>query len=236
MIIPSSADLVKVLVIDSDKNSIDLITSHLVNSGYDVLQSRDVNKSLQAISDFKPELILCDLRMPLLNDVNILKLITDGYPNLPVIVISTDKDMSDAVEALRLGASDYLVKPIKKLELIAVIESTLSLLNNGNTKYNLVEVEDLKINVDSHEVFIKDDCVEMTPNEFKILYAFMLKIEHVLSREKILEALGKNMSSINDRTIDSHISHLRKKINPSQLKIRSVYGEGYKLTLKKSAA
>jgi len=118
VIIPSSADLVKVLVIDSDKNSIDLITSHLVNSGYDVLQSRDVNKSLQAISDFKPELILCDLRMPLLNGVNILKLITDGYPNLPVIVISTDKDMSDAVEALRLGASDYLVKPINDLEVL----------------------------------------------------------------------------------------------------------------------
>ena len=88
MIIPSSTDLVKVLVIDSDKDSINLISRHLINAGYDVLQSQDVNKTLQAISDFKPELILCDLRMPLLNGVNILKLITDGYPNLPVIVVS----------------------------------------------------------------------------------------------------------------------------------------------------
>ena len=205
---------------------------------YDVILAENGYVGIEKWKEQKPDLVILDLMLPDMSGYDICDVAKDvlALRNTPIVFLSSQGSDDARLKGYQCGAVNYLVKPIKKVELVAVVESTLSLLNNGNAKFNLVEVEDLKINVDSHEVFIKDDYVEMTPNEFKILYAFMLKIEHVLSREKILEALGKNMSSINDRTIDSHISHLRKKINPSQLKIRSVYGEGYKLTLKKSAA
>ncbi|MEE3078730.1 MAG: response regulator transcription factor [Bdellovibrionota bacterium] len=231
------SDKKKLLIIEDNEAILKMLFLFLKDH-YDVILAENGYVGIEKWKDGQPDLVILDLMLPDMWGYDICDVAKDDLElrNTPIVFLSSQGSDDARIKGYQCGAVNYLVKPIKKLELIAVIESTLSLLNNGNAKYNLVEVEDLKINVDSHEVFIKDDCVEMTPNEFKILYAFILKIEHVLSREKILEALGKNMSSINDRTIDSHISHLRKKINPSQLKIRSVYGEGYKLTLKKSAA
>lgn len=118
MIIPSSKDLVKVLVIDNDEKSIESISLYLSNCGYDVSKALDGNFALKILLSDKPELVLCDFRMPKIDGINIFKLITDGYPHIPVIVISCDADMTDAVEAFRLGASDYLVKPINDLEVL----------------------------------------------------------------------------------------------------------------------
>ncbi len=231
------SDKKKLLIIEDNEAILKMLFLFLKDH-YDVILAENGYVGIEKWKEQKPDLVILDLMLPDMSGYDICDVAKDvlALRNTPIVFLSSQGSDDARLKGYQCGAVNYLVKPIKKVELVAVVESTLSLLNNGNAKFNLVEVEDLKINVDSHEVFIKDDYVEMTPNEFKILYAFMLKIEHVLSREKILEALGKNMSSINDRTIDSHISHLRKKINPSQLKIRSVYGEGYKLTLKKSAA
>ena len=118
MKIPSSTELVKILVVDINKDSIASICSYLSNSGYETLTASDTESAISILSNNKPELVLCDLKMPKIDGINILKLITDGYPNLPLIVISDNADMTDAVESLRLGASDYLVKPINDLEVL----------------------------------------------------------------------------------------------------------------------
>ncbi len=138
MDIPSSTDLVKVLIIDDDENVRHSIASYLRDSGYRTCEAVDGEEGLARMAIEKPELVLCDLRMPKLDGINVLKVIADAYSHVPIIVISGAGVMSDAVEALRLGASDYLIKPILDLEvLVHAIERSLERfsLRRENLKY-----------------------------------------------------------------------------------------------------
>lgn len=138
MDIPISTELVKVLIIDDDENVRHSIASYLRDSGYRTCEAVDGEEGLARMAIEKPELVLCDLRMPKLDGINVLKVIADAYSHVPIIVISGAGVMSDAVEALRLGASDYLIKPILDLEvLVHAIERSLERfsLRRENLKY-----------------------------------------------------------------------------------------------------
>lgn len=138
MDIPNSTELVKVLIIDDDENVRHSIASYLRDSGYRTCEAVDGEEGLARMAIEKPELVLCDLRMPKLDGINVLKVIADAYSHVPIIVISGAGVMSDAVEALRLGASDYLIKPILDLEvLVHAIERSLERfsLRRENLKY-----------------------------------------------------------------------------------------------------
>ena len=137
MDIPSSSGLVKVLVIDDDDDVRCSIASYLSGSGYIMCEAADGESGLAMMAIEKPELVLCDLRIPQLNGINILKVIGDTYPHVPIIVISGAGVMSDAVEALRLGASDYLIKPIIDLEVLEhAIERSLNATVYGAKTFN----------------------------------------------------------------------------------------------------
>ncbi len=138
MEIPSSTELVKVLIIDDDANVRHSIASYLTDSGYLTIEAADGEEGLAKMASEKPELVLCDLRMPKIDGINVLKVIADSYADVPIIVISGAGVMSDAVEALRLGASDYLIKPILDLEVLEhSIERSLERysLRRENLKY-----------------------------------------------------------------------------------------------------
>ena len=138
MEIPSSTELVKVLIIDDDENVRHSIASYLRDSGYRTCEAVDGEEGLARMAIEKPELVLCDLRMPKLDGINVLKVIADAYSHVPIIVISGAGVMSDVVEALRLGASDYLIKPILDLEvLVHAIERSLERfsLRRENLRY-----------------------------------------------------------------------------------------------------
>ena len=138
MEIPSHTALVKVLIIDDDENVRHSIASYLRDSGYQTCEAADGEEGLATMAIEKPELVLCDLRMPKLDGINVLKVIADAYSHVPIIVISGAGVMSDVVEALRLGASDYLIKPILDLEvLVHAIERSLERfsLRRENLKY-----------------------------------------------------------------------------------------------------
>lgn len=118
MDIPSSSELVKILIIDDDESVRHSVATYLKDSGYQTFEAGDGQGGLETMAVESPELVLCDLRMPKLDGINVLKAIADQYPHVPIIVISGAGVMSDVVEALRLGASDYLIKPILDLEVL----------------------------------------------------------------------------------------------------------------------
>ena len=130
--------MVKVLIIDDDENVRHSIASYLNDSGYETLEACDGEQGLALMASDKPELVLCDLRMPKVDGINVLKVIADAYAHVPIIVISGAGVMSDVVEALRLGASDYLIKPILDLEVLEhAIERSLERysLRRENLRY-----------------------------------------------------------------------------------------------------
>lgn len=136
--IPSSTDLVKVLIVDPDVSTRQTLAGYLKDSGYDAFEAGDAKTAIQMMSSEKPELVLCDLHLPEINDINVLKQIAESYADVPIIVISGEGQMSDVVDALRLGAADFLMKPIKDLVLLEhAIERSLERysLRHQNMKY-----------------------------------------------------------------------------------------------------
>ena len=138
MDIPSSTHLVKVLIIDPDAQMREKLAQHLQDSGYQAFQSADAETALQLMESEKPELVLCDLHLPKVNDDNLVHLIAKNYSDIPVVVVSGEGQMSDVVEALRWGAADFLMKPVKDLVVLEhAIERSLERysLRQENMKY-----------------------------------------------------------------------------------------------------
>ena len=136
--IPSSTDLVKILIVDSDEQMCQTLYGYLQDSGYFPVIATDASLAFAAIDLEKPELILCDLHLAPLGEQSFLSSVADAYGDLPVIVMSGEGQMSDVVDALRLGAADFLMKPIKDLVVLEhAIERSLERysLRHENMKY-----------------------------------------------------------------------------------------------------
>lgn len=230
--LPYNNDMTQKILIVEDNPQIRKLLFLFLKDSYEVIAAENGVEGIEFWRKYKPDLAILDIMLP---DLSGYEVCASAKADLdlrstPTIFLSAKSSDEARLKGYKLGAVNYLVKPVKKDELIAVIDSTLRMIGSNQDYYNTLEEEDLCLNVDTLEVRVGNTPVEFTPIEFRILYAFMIKINRVLSREALINALKKEGRSISDRTIDSHISHIRKKIKISNLKISSVYGEGYKLT------
>lgn len=225
----------KILIVE-DNELIGRMLFLFLKDTYEIIYSDNGYDAIRLWKEHNPDLAILDIMLPDISGYEVCETAKKDIDHMktPVIFLSAMGNDESRVKGYELGAVNYLVKPVVKNELKAVIESTLSFVDKSSLSLTVSEYEGLKVNLDTHEVFFDDKVIPMTPNEFRILSVFIIKRECVLSREKILDALGRDASSVSDRSVDSHISHLRKKISNTSLEIRSVYGEGYKLTLKKT--
>jgi DNA-binding response OmpR family regulator len=224
-----------VLVIDDNPQLSKLLFLFLKDS-FDVVMAENGTEGIEMWRKYKPSLVILDIMLPDISGYEVCATAKSDMElrNTPIVFLSAKGCQESREKGYLLGAVNYLVKPVQKSELNAIIQSTIRMMSQNHQQYSEIEIEDVKINTDTMEVFFKDELLDFTPNEFRILYAFMIKLERVLSRDAILKALGKSEKNISDRAIDSHISHIRKKLKLSSLKIKSVYGEGYKLIVEKS--
>ncbi len=225
----------KVLVVEDNPQISKLIFLFLKDK-YEVIVASTGIEAIELWHKYRPDIAILDIMLPDISGYDICATVKADLElrDTPVIFLSAKSSDESRVKGYNLGAVNYLVKPAKKEELIAVIESTFNMLNINREKTNKVILENMTLITDSMKVFIDEKEVDFTPNEFKILYAFMLKVDIVFSRDSILKILKKENENINDRTIDSHISHIRKKIKSTNIKISSIYGEGYKLEIIKT--
>lgn len=184
------------------------------------------------------DLVLLDLTLPDGDGFKICNLIrqTDSLKEVPVIFITGRAEIEDKELAFSIGADDYIVKPIGTRELRARV---LSKLHKARVAGEIFIREDLKFDIPRQRVsvfpFAEDVVLETTSREFKILLFLAKHEDHVFSRDQLLNQIwGENVHLL-ERTVDTHISHLRKKLKKagSQLEIRPVHGFGYKLVFKK---
>ncbi len=209
--------------------------------GYKVTTAASAKEALALIPKFDFSLIILDIGLP---DQNGLELCSELKKNektqkLPIILLTGETDVAHKVTAFSLGADDFIVKPFHPLELQARVESKIKKSkesNDASTEGSVVKGS-LQINFDSQSVIVVSDAgekeVQITPREFKILRLLIKNEGRVLSRDQILEAAwGGDGSSVFDRTVDSHISSLRKKLGPAAAAyIESVKGAGYRLSV-----
>ncbi len=220
----------KVLVVDDDVKTVELVKLYLNRDGYRVLTAYDGNDALQMARESHPDLIVLDLMLPGMNGLEVCRTLRTES-DVPIIMLTALTTDDDRLTGLNLGADDYVTKPFSPRELAARVRAVLRRIP-GERGPDKVEHGALTVNFLKHEAFLEGKPLNLTPIEFKVLGALVKEPGRVFSRAQIIEkALGDDFDGF-DRTIDVHILKLRRKLEPDSHHpryIKTIYGAGYKL-------
>ncbi len=224
-----------ILVVDDEKEIRDLIGIYLDNDGYKVIKASNGLEALNILEKEDVDLILLDIMMPNMDGMEAcLKIRQDK--NMPIIMLSAKSEDMDKIMGLTTGADDYVTKPFNPLELLARVKSQLRRYTKLNVKTEKndsnIEIGDLTIDVNSHEVRVGDRDVKLTPREFDILFLLARNRGMVFSIEKIYETIWKEEFFESDNTVMVHIRKIREKLEVDSRKpqyIKTVWGVGYKI-------
>ena len=220
----------KVLVVDDDAKTVELVKLYLNRDGYRVLTAYDGVEALRLAREGHPDLIVLDLMLPGIDGLEICRTLR-AESDVPIIMLTAMTTDDDRLTGLDLGADDYVTKPFSPRELAARVRAVLRRLP-GERGPDRIEHGALTVNFLKHEAFLDGEPLNLTPVEFKLLGALIKEPGRVFSRAQIIEkALGYDFDGF-DRTIDVHILKLRRKLEPNPRHpryIKTVYGAGYKL-------
>ncbi len=218
------------LLVEDEESLRSMLREHFISEGFQVMEARDGQEALRIWGEHKPALIVLDIMLPVLSGIEVLKQVR-SRDNTPIIMLTARADEVDKLLGLELGADDYLSKPFSPRELSARVRAILRRSQRGDnilqTSFNT-----LTIDISRFEAYLGANLLPLTATEFKIL---SLLIEHpgqVFSRLQILERTLGDIYEGYERTIDTHISNLRRKmeaVSSQDVKIKTVYGVGYKL-------
>lgn len=219
-----------ILVVEDEQILRDMLVQHLGQEGFAVAQAVDGQEALQIVEDICPDLIVLDLMLPKLSGWEVLKSIRQ-QGGVPVIILTARADEVDKLLGLELGADDYLTKPFSPRELTARIKAVLRRTHISSAVAS-INIGNLTIHPTRMEAVVGSHELPLTSTEFKILLLLAENPGQVFSRLHILERVFGDMYEGYERTIDTHISNLRHKIDSSGASnfiIKTVYGIGYKL-------
>jgi two-component system alkaline phosphatase synthesis response regulator PhoP len=220
----------KVLVVDDDTKTVELVKLYLNRDGYRVLTAYDGNEALRLARENHPDLIVLDLMLPGISGLEVCRILRQES-DVPIIMLTALTTDDDRLAGLDLGADDYVTKPFSPRELAARVRAVLRRLP-GERGPEKVEYKALIVDFLKHEAFLEGRPLGLTPVEFKVLGALVKEPGRVFSRAQIIEkAFGHDFDGF-DRTIDVHILKLRRKLEKDPRHPRmigTVYGAGYKL-------
>ena len=224
----------KILIIEDDKSVQQLIRMYLVNDGFEVIFSMDGKEGLDKALNDNPDLILLDLNLPKIDGIEICKKVRINS-DVPIIMVTAKIEELDRLDGLENGADDYITKPFSPRELVARVKAVLRRVNtSGNKQVQIsenIQSGDIYLDTASRRVRIKENNVTVTPTEYRLLNFFIESSGRVVSRDQIIESVFGYDFSGYDRTVDTHISNLRKKLENSGLRkgvFSTVYGMGYR--------
>jgi two-component system alkaline phosphatase synthesis response regulator PhoP len=219
-----------ILVIDDEKDLIELVSYNLEKEGYQVLGARDGESGLKRATEETPDLVVVDLMLPGIDGLEVCRLLRSGTrtARIPLIMLTAKSAESDRIVGLELGADDYVTKPFSPRELAARVKAVLRRVSAQQEPFEIIRRGDLVIDVVRHEVSCGEKEVSLTATEFRLLHFFASHPGRLFSRNEIIDsALGRDIAVI-DRTVDVHITALRKKLGECGDLIETVRGFGYK--------
>jgi len=221
----------RVLVVDDDAKTVELVKLYLKRDGYRVITAYDGIEALRLAREGYPDLIVLDLMLPGIDGLEICRTLRTES-DVPVIMLTAKTTDQDKLVGLDLGADDYITKPFSPRELAARVRAVLRRLPGERGPAEIKHGE-LTVNFLKHEAFLEGKPLNLTTVEFKLLAALIKEPGRVFSRAQLIEnALGHDFEGF-DRTIDVHVLNLRRKLEPDPghpRYIKTVYGAGYKLT------
>ncbi|MFC0522231.1 response regulator transcription factor [Pontibacillus salicampi] len=228
----------KILFVDDDQAIRESVTSYLSNEQFELLEASEGKEAIDIISATAVDLVLLDMMMPGMDGMTCLREIRYNFPALPVIILTAKTDEIDTLLALEMGADDYITKPFSIREVTARVKTLL----RRKEVYKGTEVESSRgvewiergpVSIDpaAFEVKVNGESLKLTPTEFTLLHTLAEKPERVFSRMQLLSRAMGDAYLQYDRSIDTHMSNLRKKLSDAlgeKAPIVTVHGVGYK--------
>ena len=223
----------KILIIEDEPDIRKTLEYNISREGYEVTCASSLSEGRQKLESASFTLLLLDLMLPDGSGLDLCRELKQdkSLSSMPVIILTAKDDEVDKVVGFELGADDYVTKPFSVRELILRVKAVLK---RGERKSENMEVQrqfgELKIDVDSHEVFVNDDQVSLTALEFKLLHQLVDRRGRVQSRDQLLSDVWGYSSDVTTRTVDTHIKRLREKLGDMGKYVQTIRGVGYKFT------
>ncbi|MBM4421578.1 MAG: response regulator transcription factor [Chloroflexi bacterium] len=223
----------KVLVVDDDRDLVELVEYALRREGHEVVRAYDGEAAIDAVGREKPDLVCLDVNLPKMAGFTVLERLRRADEHLAVLMLSARQDESDIVRGLQLGADDYLTKPFRPKELVARVKAILrrSVGARGRGAPQRYRTGDIQLDEAAHEVRADGVPVHLSPTEFKLLRHFMANPGRVLTQEEILEGVwGYDTEVGDDDLVKLNVSRLRRKLTADGHQrdvIQTVPGVGY---------
>jgi two-component system, OmpR family, response regulator BaeR len=222
----------RILVVEDEQKIADLLQDYLSAEGFQVACLLRGDEALEQTRRLAPDLILLDLMLPGLDGIAVCREIRK-FSNVPIIMVTAKVEEVDRLIGLEIGADDYICKPFSPREVVARVKAVLRRTHPSDSPRRLV-VGPLLLDEDSREVTVDGKPTNLTPSEFGLLSVLMSSPERVFSRSELVDKIQGYRFEGYDRTIDSHVKNLRKKIAarlPGKEIIQTIYGVGYRLSV-----
>lgn len=226
----------RILVVDDDKEIVRLVRAYLEQAGYEVLVAYDGESALHILRREHPDLLILDLMLPDRDGWDVTRIVR-GDPSLertPILMLTARVQDHDKILGLELGADDYVTKPFNPREVVARVRAVLRRARGEPARPRVLQVGGVAIDLDRHQVYVDSDPVSLTPTEFSLLRALAEHPGHALTRLELIETgLGYGYEGL-ERTMDSHIKNLRRKLADAGAAsdlIETVFGVGYRLSV-----
>lgn len=217
-----------ILVVDDEPRVVRLARDYLEKNGFTVISAADGQSALAAARREKPDLVILDLMLPQIDGREVCRILR-RESDVPIIMLTALSEEIDQVTGLEIGADDYITKPFSVRALVARVRALLRRTRGDFQMPGMIRAGGLEIDTVKHLVTYQGNPVRLTPNEFKLLQMLAGRPGQTLTREQLLDDLHGAASSM-DRSVDSHIKNLRKKLEAAsgEPMIETVYGIGYR--------
>jgi two-component system alkaline phosphatase synthesis response regulator PhoP len=225
----------RILIIDDEKNIVEALRYNLDREGFQTLYAFDGLSGLELARSQLPDLIISDWMLPGLTGLELCRRLStlEETKHIPIILLTVRSDETDKVLGLEMGAHDYVTKPFSTREMVARVKAALRRRETVSTPRpsEIFTLGSLKVDWARHRATLDDEALELTSKEFHLLKALVDAKGRVLSREQLLDQVWdyEQASNVSTRTVDLHVSQLRRKLGPLSRQLVTVKNAGYRL-------
>ena len=222
---------VRILIVEDEPAMVAGLRDNFEYEGYEVISAADGAEGLERALTDNPDLVVLDVMMPRMSGLDVCKQLKAKRPGVPIIMLTARGQEIDKVVGLELGADDYVTKPFSIRELMARVKAVLRRVSPQAPAPDVYRFSDIEVNVRGNEVRRAGAIVELSAKEFALLAYFVAHPAETLSRDRLLDAVWGYENYPNTRTVDTHIVHLRQKLEPNPEEPRfilTIHGSGYK--------
>lgn len=219
-----------IMVVDDEPGVRELIGDALRVGGYDAIEASDGDEALQMLRHTRPALLIVDVNMPEIDGFELVRRIRDRGQETPVIMLSARGERVDVTQGLQLGADDYVRKPFGLEELLLRVQAVLRRTLPAQDERNVLTCGPLELDARVHRVKFKDDVIDMSPTEFRLLEYLMSHQTRVVTRNELLRHVWSIDFDTDTSVVDTYISYLRRKVHLDGFAgIKTIRGVGFQI-------